>query len=372
MLITVFLAVVLTAKAARYAAWSSVGEGGVAAVEAVEVRGSRHFVFVRGTDRNAPLLVFLPGGPGESVVPLAHEFTRTLEDHFVVVHLELGVGKADPFPDGLTLDAFVADTEVVITSLRRRFDDRPAILVGHSLGAVQAFKLAARDPGAYAGVVTVGQPVHWPEGNRLAHAEAQRRAERAGDVEALEAIAVLPPTLLSEGDEAMIDFAAVARQREILRRYAMENVLEEHTADARWWTYLTSPHHSLGEACNLLWRADSPCAFFGRDPQWWAQWSGVIPGVVRFDARRSVRSLEAPFLAIAGDNDWICPSALIAAFAASIDAPETGFVSLPGAGHYAHLDDPDGFQAAILAAFAPDAGSGGHGDGRVFPSAPGG
>jgi hypothetical protein len=82
-------------KTWRLLDWRNVGQAGIAEVVAVPIRGAVQYVFIRGYDRRKPLLLFLPGGPGESYVPREAEFSRGLEHDFVMAQVEFGVGKAE-------------------------------------------------------------------------------------------------------------------------------------------------------------------------------------------------------------------------------------------------------------------------------------
>lgn len=335
-------------RGVRWVEWRSVGEDGTVFTEQVEANGTLHTLFVRGHDADAPLLLFLPGGPGESAVPYSSQFTDQLQDHFVVAHAEFGVGLGEQYAEAPTLAEYTNDVEVVMDRFRSAFANRPVLLVGNSLGSVHALTNAQRSPEKVSGVVTIGQTVDWPEGSALSNAELQRRARLAGDVETLEASATLPQTLTSADDPYMIDFAAVAKQRELLRRYEMERVAEQHVPQAKRWTTLTTPTHSPRAACNLMWSEDSLCKLIAPHPNWWGQWNEVISGVLTFDARIDVPSLDVPYLAIAGTEDWICPAALVAEYEAALSAPMKEIVVVEGAGHYTHLDAPDVFQSAVL------------------------
>lgn len=212
-------------KIAKWVDWRAAGREGVATVKAVPIRGAEQYLFIRGHDRSKPVLLFLPGGPGESVVPLERIFSRMLEKHFVVAQVEFGVGRAEPYRDAPTIHEFAADAEQMVDALRASYGERPVYLAGSSLGAIQALLIAQRSPEKIAAVVTIGQPVDWAAGNELAAAELARRAAARNDRETLSALAALPRRLVLDDDPLMIDFAAVKRQRALLAPYGMETVL---------------------------------------------------------------------------------------------------------------------------------------------------
>lgn len=350
-LVAVPLAALGIGKAYRWVSYTRVGEKGIAEMHAVPVRGVSHYVFLRGRDRENPVLLFLPGGPGESMVPLAQEFTADLQEHFVVAHVEFGVGKAEQYKTTPSMADFIDDAEAIVDHLRFRFGGRPVYLVGHSLGAVQALRISQRSPHKIGALATIGQTVDWRTGNRLTAQRLTRLAAARGDQETVRKISRLPTTLTDAEDPTMIDFAAVKEQRALLRPYGMENVIGNHTAEARWWTYLTAPTHTIPESCNLMYEEEGVCAKIAAEPNWWHQWNGIIPGILQFNAPRDVPELRVPYAAIVGSNDWITPAELTRHYVRTLRAPSKRFVLVEGAGHYAHLDQPQQVQRIIIEAF---------------------
>jgi pimeloyl-ACP methyl ester carboxylesterase len=125
-------------------------ETGIDTTEVIDVGGTKQFVSIKGKDRTKPLLLFLHGGPGGSVMNTAEKFTSKLQDSFVVVQwdqretgktLELN---ASPVP--LTVHLFEKDTHDIIKSLLRQFDHKKLYLVGHSWGTILGFYIADKYP----------------------------------------------------------------------------------------------------------------------------------------------------------------------------------------------------------------------------------
>ena len=68
---------------------------GVALLEQVILGGVKQWILIRGEDVSNPILLFLHGGPGTPITPVAHHFGRRLEQRFVVVHWDQrGAGKS--------------------------------------------------------------------------------------------------------------------------------------------------------------------------------------------------------------------------------------------------------------------------------------
>jgi pimeloyl-ACP methyl ester carboxylesterase len=85
--------------------------------------------------------VWVHGVPGTSETGVVRRYNRALEDHFVVVLWDQRyAGRSlDPFgpkPPRQTVDDYVADLDVLIGGLQRRFSCRKVVLVAHSWGTV--------------------------------------------------------------------------------------------------------------------------------------------------------------------------------------------------------------------------------------------
>ncbi|MBK7013904.1 MAG: alpha/beta hydrolase [Xanthomonadales bacterium] len=309
-------------KGWRYYEYNEVGDSGIVQTEAVKIRGTTQYLFIRGYQQDKPLLLFLPGGPGESFVPLA-EFSDELERDFIVVHIETGgVGKSDKYKVGPTLEEMVQDTDAIVDHLLVEFDRHALYLVGHSFGSILALKIASATPEKALGVATVGQAVDWRAGNLLTHEHLTSLARREGDGKAV--IASLQLRILSlaitAGGQPMIDFSAVKIQRQWLEHFNIGNVLQKHTAKVRWFTYLISPNHSVVESCELAYIG--PCKWIA-NPQWWSQWKNIIPGILQFNAINDIPELKVPYVAIVGSDDWITPKALTRQYYETLTDPKT-------------------------------------------------
>ena len=114
------------------------------------VGGIKQFVSIKGKDNRNPLLLFLHGGPGNSVIHYAEKFTHKLQEHFIVVQWDQrNAGKTlalNNSPEPLTVDLFESDTHQLIDSLLKRFHQPKLYLVGHSWGTFLGFYMAKNYP----------------------------------------------------------------------------------------------------------------------------------------------------------------------------------------------------------------------------------
>jgi pimeloyl-ACP methyl ester carboxylesterase len=63
------------------------------------------------------------------------------------------------------------------------------------------------------------------------------------------------------------------------------------------------------------------------------------------DLRGEVRSIEAPTLVVVGDDDMIAGPACAEAMLHEL--PNARLVTIPDAGHYVYLEQPEAFRAAL-------------------------
>ncbi|NIP32242.1 MAG: alpha/beta fold hydrolase, partial [Candidatus Dadabacteria bacterium] len=156
-------------------------------------------IFIRGTDQNNPVLIFLHGGPGASApgMPSSRNLDDELIKHFTVVHWDQrGAGKSyhrDIPVNSMTIGRFVEDCNELIDYVRNRLNIKKVFLVAHSSGSVIGIKIAHKYPEKLYAYVGVGQIIHNHEQIRLAYDFISDEAEKSGDVKIQNAIKAIGP-----------------------------------------------------------------------------------------------------------------------------------------------------------------------------------
>ena len=139
--------------------------------EAVAIGGIKQWMTFQGEDDQAPVLLFLHGGPGNSVMSYADKFTGELKKHFIVVHWDqresgktLALNKS---PTPLTVSLFVSDAIAVINFLSTRFRQEKIFVMGHSWGGYLALHVAKAIPDKIKGLFAMNAMIHQIESERL-------------------------------------------------------------------------------------------------------------------------------------------------------------------------------------------------------------
>ncbi len=118
--------------------------------EAVEIGGIKQWIKFQGEDDRAPVLLFLHGGPGNSVISYADRFTTELQKQFVVVHWdqrESGQTAAlNKSQQPLSVSLFISDAIELINFLSARFAQDKIYLIGHSWGGYLGLRVAIEKP----------------------------------------------------------------------------------------------------------------------------------------------------------------------------------------------------------------------------------
>ncbi|MBB2148096.1 alpha/beta fold hydrolase [Pedobacter gandavensis] len=118
--------------------------------EVLKIGGIKQFIKLQGADQTKPLLLFLHGGPGTSLIPVADTFTDKLKAEFVVVQWDQREAgetlKLNPSPEKLSLVLLQNDTDELIKYLLKKFNRKKLFLVSHSFGSMLGFNFAVKHP----------------------------------------------------------------------------------------------------------------------------------------------------------------------------------------------------------------------------------
>lgn len=157
--------------------------------EAVEIGGIKQWIKFQGVDDQAPVLLFLHGGPGNSVMSYADRFTKELQKHFIVVmwdQRESGqTAVLNKSPAALSVSLFVSDAVEVIKFLCNRFGQEKIYLVGHSWGGYLGLRVAAERPELLKGYFALSPMINQLESERISLKVLQDNAAKENNQKAL-------------------------------------------------------------------------------------------------------------------------------------------------------------------------------------------
>ncbi|NUU18515.1 alpha/beta hydrolase [Cellulomonas humilata] len=186
--LTLGLAVVVALPAGTPPVRDADGEivpGSVATLDTVWLGGDPHSVLVRAADPDAPVLLYLSGGPGQSDLALARVLSEPWVDDVVFATFDQrgnGTSYAALLPtEEATLDRAVADVIDLTLHLRARFDEDKVILMGESWGTILGVLAVERRPDLFHAYLGSGQMVDVTETDRRIYRDLVDYADRTGD-----------------------------------------------------------------------------------------------------------------------------------------------------------------------------------------------
>jgi len=214
----------------------------------------------------------------------------------------------------LSLRAMGRDVAAVLDAVA---PDRPAVVVGHSMGAIAILALAEQRPELFgpriSGVALIGA------------ASSDLLKGAMGSVTEL-----LRPRVGS--------LRTAARRVDGLRRALLASPLGVSGVVARVTQFgPNAPKRVVDHVVALAQRTASEV------------WTDALPELMEMDLRHAVPRVRVPAVVLAGEHDRVTPPAGAIALAAAL--PEGRFVLIPNAGHIPMLEAPDAV-AGELARFA--------------------
>jgi pimeloyl-ACP methyl ester carboxylesterase len=313
---------------------------GIASLEAVELNGARQWISVRGQKRDAPVLLFLHGGPGmPEMANTRRYFAGPIEASFVVVNWDQrGAGKSFGAAAGakLGIDLLLADTLALVDYLRRRFNKDKIFIVGHSWGSLLGTLFVAAYPGRVAAYGGVGQFVSGPDNEKVSYRWALEEAKAQGKkkvVRGLEAIAAYGEDPLS-GDW----FRNVQVERKWLKAVGGEVGHDPRFHNQILRDIFLAPEYSLADKMGFVRGAVATVK---------ALW----PEVLAVDLRKKAPRLEVPVAFFTGRYDFNTPRTLAEDYLESLVAPRKEMVYFENSAHSPCYEEPELFARELLRFF---------------------
>jgi proline-specific peptidase len=311
---------------------------GISSLEEITLGGAKQWIFIRGTDRDNPVLIFLHGGPGEPAGGMASSRTLDAEliKHFTVVHWDQrGAGKSynrDILPDSMTFDRWVKDCNELVDYTRDRLGVQKVFLVAHSAGTSLGIKIAHRYPDKLHAYVGVSQVVNDYEQQKKSFDFVLKQAKSSGDVRTLDAIKALGPPPYETPEQEYEKARYIGRYGGFVHSNPLKQV------GILWLSYLTSPEYSLREAMETM-------SGKGREFTTNARWEEIRD----IDFTREIHSIQVPAYFFVGKHDMITPTVLVDDFYHNLDA-EKGkhLVVFENSGHFPLVEESDRYQELLI------------------------
>jgi pimeloyl-ACP methyl ester carboxylesterase len=316
--------------------------GSIAELDKVRIGGVDQWIQVRAWSPDKPVLLYIPGGPGQSDLALSRVLLSDLARDFVVVTWDgRGIGKSYPSFDAsaLTTGRVVADAIELTNHLRRRFAERKIYLFGESGGSVIGLLAVQKHPELFHAWLGSGQMVDLRETDGRIYRDLLaygRRTHDTGLVDKLHSFGA-PPYPTPWANAYFLGY-----YDKLAGEYDPPATYTRRGEDAHVGFFgIGGSEYSLVEKVNAL--RGLMDTFFVLYPQWQS-----------IDFRRSAARLDVPVYLFTGDHELAARRDLALEWFRGLEAPRKRLYKWPNAGHATAFEHFDAFRRILTQTVVPE------------------
>ena len=309
--------------------------GAISSLEKVKIGGIDQWIYINGNDVSKPVLLFLHGGPGYSMLPILHEYNSELEKYYTVVNWDqrgAGLSYSSKIPKStMTLKQFISDTHELTSYLKQRFKQEKIFLAGHSFGTILGMEAINKYPEDYHAFVGIGQVVSFAENEQHSYDFALKSAEEANNGKAIkELIKIGRP---DENGNYKIDSG-------------YETTIE-------WLEYFGGSLHGRNSTEALEeWILGSPIykdAKHKVESGWiFSDYIFEDKEVRNLNYKNKIKSVEVPVYFFCGIYDYETPSKLVEEYFNVLSAPSKELVWFENSAHFPFYEEPHKFNDIMI------------------------
>jgi len=311
-------------------------ENSIAELIQIVLNGRKQWISLRGWDKNAPVLLFLAGGPGGTQMAAVRHELAELEKHFVVVNWDQpGSGKsyyAEKNKD-ITVQTYIQDGYALTGYLKNRFSQEKIYLVGESWGSALGIFLADEYPMSYHALIGTGQMVDFAETERIDYAKTMEIAGSKGDTALIE-------RLLANGEPPYYGKDVTLKSAIYLNYLSayMANNPEIHNPGYNTFRDIVSPEYGLLDKINYIRGIINT-------------YNHVYQQLYTIDLRTDYTRLDIPVYFFLGRYDVNAPTELVEEYVQKLDAPDKKIIWFEHSGHNPWINEPEKFAREVLSCF---------------------
>jgi pimeloyl-ACP methyl ester carboxylesterase len=312
-------------------------ENSISELRELELNGRKQWISLRGWDKNAPVLLFLAGGPGGTQMAAVRHELAELEKHFVVVNWDQpGSGKsyyAEKIKN-ITPETYIQDGHALTEYLKERFSQEKIYLVGESWGSALGIFLVDKYPESYHAFIGTGQMVDFAETERMDYEKALEIAQTKGDTALIEKLKAngKPPYY---GKDVTWKSAVYLNY---LSAYMAGNP-QIHNPGYNTLRDICSSEYGLLDKINFIRGIINT-------------FNHVYQQLYTIDMRKDYTKLDVPVYFFLGRHDFNAPTVLVEEYMKVLDAPDKRIVWFEHSGHNPWINEPAKFVREVLSCFS--------------------
>jgi pimeloyl-ACP methyl ester carboxylesterase len=320
----------LVLSAVALLAYGSAALAAICFSERLAVDGAQLYLLRRGAEREAPVVLWVHGGPGGAERPLFRYFDHALEDDFVVAYWDQrGAGRSydpDADPRSLTIARHLADLDAVVDHLRAKFECDKLVLLAHSWGGALALMYGRDHPEKVSAIVAIAPLISTRASRQSEYEFVLAEATERGDGRALAKLQRLGPPPYASARQAL-------ELEHVCDRYG--GVF--HTRPSFFWTVVGG----IFEGFVTPW--ELPRFFHAND----VSLEAMHAELQTLDLAKFVPALRVPVFFFLGRFDRHVDARIAAHYLETIDAPVKQTVWFENSAHNVPFEEPERFVAMV-------------------------
>jgi len=331
-LLVVVALVLLLALGAGFCAWRYARAMAIETPNGIEqsgyvrIGGIDQWIQIRGEDKSNPVLLWLNGGPGYSVLSRTL-FFRGWEKYFTVVMWDQrGEGRSleksgAGIASTMTIPRMAEDGIALADYVRKRLGKEHIILLGHSWGSILGVEMARRRPDLFSVYIGTGQVAKLGDDLKTTYSLLVQQAGIRGNQNAATELREVGPPPYADA--------------------------EKYFVTLKWANAFDPPIRSQFSAASLWANAKFMLAYFSPGPM--LSQRQLLPEMLADDL--TAAKLAVPVVIVEGDRDLVTPRSRL--FFDAVTPPSKRYISLAGDGHLALFADPSRFLKILTTQVRP-------------------
>jgi len=276
-----------------------------------EIGGIKQVIEIKTDDANKPILLFLSGGPGSSMMKNADSFTNILKNKFTIVQWDQrDAGKTlelNPSPIQPSVELMGKDTYEVINFLLKKLNQKKLYLLGSSWGNALGFYIVRNHPELLNAYYAVNPVI----------------SQLSSEKELLKTLKIH----FKDNSVAMEELSQV--------HFPFSN--DESMFYLRKWLFYK-------DGKQYVTSDDFKKGFL----QWSKTWSPAWNEVMKIDLPKTLKKVDCPIYFLVGKNDIQTLTSLTEEYYKQVKAPKKDLFLFENSGHQIHKDESEKFQSTII------------------------
>ncbi|WP_066498134.1 alpha/beta fold hydrolase [Abyssisolibacter fermentans] len=289
--------------------------------EMVNIGGVDQYVLVRGKRIDNPIMLFLHGGPGAPLSPIAFHFPSDIEENFLVAHWDQrGAGKSyhdNISKESINEEQFIEDTIEVVDYLISKYNKEKIYLLGLSWGSLLGINAVHRYPEKFYAYIASGQIVDAQEGLKVAYQALLDEAKRQNNVEAIKELEQIGDVPRKNSDDNLVQLKWV-RQFGFGERNT-SHLYEESCSDEEMQRIVQGVEFTCNHMSDLF----------------------------KLSVNH-IKEIKVPVYFCSGRDDYQTPSLVVKKYCEKLIAPKKDFIWFENSAHAPICDEPEKFKDVLL------------------------